>query len=310
MTPTSKPLRASVLTAVHGDRPCRALWLAALSSQMIPADEFEAIVVDASGEENCQLKSADFFAGMEPPGNMSYQCIAHGGRARALNHALNVAKSDLIIFLTDDFVVDPHFLAAHLRFHESHPECEAVAIGSALVPHELSTPLSTWLEESGRFFGVPFRAGMTEIPEDFFYIGNSSVKRELLDRAGRFNELFAHHAGDDFEFGRRLHAAGMKAWYLPEACAIHNHAVDLAERERASRELGENLRTMIAREGSHAWRVKAKTLSIVCRVRVGVARLRLATTGSERARAKWWQRRLDAAFAAGYRNGSDPERKF
>jgi GT2 family glycosyltransferase len=76
-----------------------------------------------------------------------------------------------------------------------------------------------WLEESGQLFGVPFRADMAEVPEDFFLAGNASVKRELLTRAGRFDERYSLHAGDDFEFGKRLRAAGMRAQFVPDARA-------------------------------------------------------------------------------------------
>src|SRR5439155_18926977 len=151
-------LRASVLSAVHTCRTCQVSWLHAINSQTIPADEFEVLVVDASGESAYEDGLRSFCAGRATPTNFSYHCIERGGRARALNYALGLAQSDLVIFLADDFVVSPDFLAAHLRFHEEHQNAEAVGIGSGLVPPEFSTPFSIWLEETGKFFSVPFRA--------------------------------------------------------------------------------------------------------------------------------------------------------
>ncbi len=298
-------LRASILSAVHQCRASQLSWLRAISSQTIPAHEFEVIVVDASGEGTYQEGLRCFGAGTATPDNISFHIIERGGRARSLNRALDLARSDLIIFLADDFVVSSDFVAAHLRFHEAHPAPEAVGIGAGLLSPEFSTPFSTWLEETGKFFGVPFRPDMTEIPESFFYVGNASVKRELVDRAGRFNELFAYHAGDDFEFGQRLRAAGMRARYVPEAKADHPHPIDLTERELAMHQLGESARAMTARNGNHAWLSKARSLSTLWRLRASGARARLAISGSDAARANWWQTRLEAAFAEGYRNGSD-----
>src|SRR5205814_10198674 len=110
--------------------------------------------------------------------HISYHQIAPHGRARALNHALSIAKSDLIIFLADDFVAETELIASHLKFHEENPEPEAVGIGAGLVPQDLTTDFTRWLERTGRFFGLPFYEGMTSIPEDFFYVGNASVDRK------------------------------------------------------------------------------------------------------------------------------------
>src|SRR5712692_6827319 len=107
-------LRASILSAVHECRACQLSWLKSISSQTIPADEFEVIVVDASGEGSYEDGLGSFGAGTATPGNITYHGIERGGRARALNHALDLAGSDLIIFLADDFVVSPDFVAAHL----------------------------------------------------------------------------------------------------------------------------------------------------------------------------------------------------
>ena len=301
----SKALRASIVSAVGEYRSGLKPWFRALSSQTVPKDSYEIIVVDSSHQIDYQTALARFRAETEASGNISYHRANRGGRALALNRALDLAGAELIIFLGDDFVVPPEFVEAHLRFHKAHPDTEAVGLGSAIIVPEFRTPFSVWLEESGQLFGVPFRVDMTEVPEYFFYVGNSSVKRELLNRVGRFNERFAHHSWDDFEFGQRLQAAGMRTQFVPDARADHVHNIELRERERSMRLAGAAAKVYkTIHPENHAYLMTAKSLSLFQWLRVTAARFRLAVAPGEHALIKWWQSRLNAAFADGYRNGA------
>jgi GT2 family glycosyltransferase len=230
--------------------------------------------------------------------------VERGGRAQALNRALELATGDLIIFLGDDFLPPPGFAEAHLTFHEFNPQAEAVGVSSALLAPEYRTPFSVWLEQSGQLFGVPFSAEMTQVPEDFFYAGNSSVKRKFLDRVGRFNERFAHHAFDDFELGKRLRAAGMKAQFVADARVEHIHSIDLAERERTARKAGAAIKVYESLyPESPSWLKTRRSFSWLQWLRVTAARCQLAAAGTDEDLVTWWRTRLDPALASGYRNG-------
>jgi GT2 family glycosyltransferase len=297
--------RASIVTAVHEFRACEELWLEAMMKQSLPGGEFEVILVDAVGHPTYQRLVKQFCSSAD---HISYHQIPAHGRARALNHALSIAKSDLIIFLADDFVAEPEMVASHLRFHEENSEPEAVGIGAGLVPQDLATDFTTWLERTGRFFGLPFYEGMTSIPEDFFYVGNASVTRKLLDRAGAFDEIFLFHAGDDFEFGQRLRAAGMKAQLVTGATASHLHHVGLEDRAEAFRELGQNARALAERSGEATWLRSLKLSAPFWSPRVAAARAAMLINKSSASRQRWWRVTLEAAFASGYRRGQNGSR--
>ena len=297
--------RASIVTAVHEFRACEELWLKGMMKQTFPGEAFEVILVDAVGHPTYQPLIKQFCSNAD---HVSYHRIPAHGRARALNHALSIAKSDLIIFLADDFVAEPDLVASHLKFHEENPELEAVGIGAGLVPQDLTTDFTMWLERTGRFFGLPFYDGMTSIPEDFFYVGNASVKRKLLDRAGAFDEIFLFHAGDDFEFGQRLRAAGMKAQLVTAATASHHHHVGLEDRAEAFRELGQNARAVAERSGEATWLRSLKLSAPAWSSRVAAARASMLITNSSASRQRWWRVTLDAAFASGYRRGQNGSR--
>jgi GT2 family glycosyltransferase len=301
----------SIITAVNYAGSARERlpdirpWFRALCNQTLPAESYEVIIADSKHTLDYGAALARFRAEEEVRVEISCHRTGRGGRARALGHALGVGAGELIIFLGDDFLPPPGFAEAHLRFHEEHTEPEAVGVGSAILPPEFRNPFAVWLEESGQLFGVPFRADMTEVPEQFFYVGNASVKRELLERAGRFDERFAHHTWDDYEFAERLRAAGMRARFVPGARAVHAHDIDLGERECSLRDAGAAVRVyLMSHPGDYDWlRVVGRPVWRH-RLRVAFARARLAVARDEGALVNWWQARLDAAMADGYRNGA------
>ena len=56
-----------------------------------------------------------------------------------------------------------------------------------------------------------------------FVTGNSSLRRDLLERVGFFDEDFTVYGGEDLELGYRLHIAGAQFSYLEDAVSHHNH---------------------------------------------------------------------------------------
>jgi hypothetical protein len=222
----------------------------------------------------------------------------------ALYEALARSRGSILIFLADDFIPGERFVEAHLDFHALNPEPEAVGIGLGILPPEHRTPFGVWLEESGSLFGVPFRSDVDTVPEHFFYVGNSSLKRELLDRAGPLDERFRGHAWDDFELGQRLIREGMRSRLVAGTLAVHAHALDLPEREEMLRDAGAAARVF---ESLYPGASPAPKTALWPAwrhwVRVARARVELALAPRDATLVWWWRARLDAAYASGYRQG-------
>ena len=293
----------SIVIAVDDSLIDSPAWFRALSNQTLPTDAYEVFIVDSSHTTTHQAEYEKYRESEHATDNISYHRIEKGGRPLSLNYGLDLASADVIVFLGDDCEAPPNFAEAHLRFHQTHPAVEAVAIGSALFPSHLRTPFSVWLEQSGRLWGVPMDKNMTTIADHFFYAANSSAKRALLERAGRLEERFAHHAWDDFEFGERLRAAGMRSEFLPEASVLHMHWIDLPGREAMMRLAGAAAR--VYREvhpGSYPWSRSVDSAALMHSLRVGRAYLQWFLTRKKDAQEFWWMNRLDAAFAEGYRH--------
>ncbi len=236
----SRRPKLSIISAVDDHPPDLDEFFGALGSQSIPPEDYEVLVVDATRRHEYGPAHQRFLASGCPQKNVTYHRIGKGGRAKALNFGLEQSSGEIVLFLGHDYIVTPEFARAHLAFHARRPKRYYVGVGAGLLPPELKREhFPRWLEASGELYGIPFSEDMTSVPEDFFYIGNASVKREFLREAGVFDEAYAHHAWDDYEMGLRLRAAGMKAVYIPDARAKHVHRIDLAGRCQSMRQAGE-----------------------------------------------------------------------
>ncbi len=299
---------ASIVCAVDDELLEPIEWFHALHNQTIPHDQYEVLIIDGCHVTTHPEEFERYRREHDPKGNVSYHRISKSGRATSLNHAIAMANSNLIIFLGDDCLPPLDFAERHLRFHKEHPEVSAVAIGPALFPPELRTPFTQWLEQGGRLWGLPFDSNMSSIPADFFYVANASVKRELLEQAGQFDDRFEAHAWDDFEFGQRLSAAGMRAELLRDNVVLHLHKIDLESREGAMLRAGVAAKVYFTSHPTErAWpdsfRAKFHWL------RKAFANIQLRLNPSDRAREYWWGVQLDAAFISGYRNQHNGHRQ-
>jgi GT2 family glycosyltransferase len=305
----SQPLPAtpglvSVVTAIDDHVLDPRLLLRALARQTTPSDRFEAILVDPHGLPAWPPAHAEWLS-EGPAVPVRYERIDGQGRARALNRALDLASGELIIFLADDFIPGPEFVASHLCFHAERTDPETVGIGRVSFPPALrANPFMDWLESRGGVFGVKLDEARPKIPEDFFFVGNASVKRALIDAAGRFDEDFLFHCWDDFEYGLRLGAAGMRAELVAGADTVHEHPLTLRERSLQMRQAGLSAATLERKlPGDGPWPGPADVP--VWRWRAAAAKwwCRHGLTRREEYRRRFYDRTLNGAFAAGMRAG-------
>jgi GT2 family glycosyltransferase len=296
--------KISILVATNDHPPDLDCFFDGLITQTLPSEDFECVVVDASRTHDYEQAYERALRRKDPRLRLHYEPIARGGRASAYNRGLPLCRAPLILFFGGDYLAGPQTAAVHLRFHQENPDRCQVGVGVALLIEELRTHFSIWAEESGELFGVPFSRSIESVPENFFYIGNTSVKRDLLLQAGPFDEDFRFHAWDDFELGLRLTQAGMKAMYLPEATAQHVHDLSLDERCRGLMDAGQCAVVFERKyQGVHGWHARCRIPPWQHRVAAAGSRLRFALTRREQHLVDYYRHRLDAAFVMGYRLG-------
>lgn len=270
--------------------------------QTLEPKDFEVIVVDPTQLEDWSPALEKIRAIAPPDFSVRYEIVDRNSRSVANNLGVRLATSELIAFIGDDFIPEPGLLEAHLRFHEQFPEPEAVAIGPGLFPdHIKSMPFPYWLEQSGSLFGVRFTDPQLEIPKGYFYVGNASIKRSLLDQAGPFDEDIYFDAVDDYEMSLRLQRLGMRAQFVPDAIAVHEHNVTFAERLESMRRAGNSTAILDRKlEGPQPWDHLTSISPWRYRWKILTAWCRYATTRQQYYLHRYYERSMNAAFAQGY----------
>ena len=235
----------SVVIPTYRRHDVLARTLAALERQTLASSRFEVIVVDDPKEDDPAAVSDVLGAGRRSFRHRQLHRHASGVSA-ARNAGWRAAQAPLILFLGDDIIAAPDLLEQHLEWQARHPEPETAVLGHVRWADELRrTPLMAWLDA-----GIQFDYGWLDSePAGWgnFYTSNLSIKREMLERSGGFDEDRFPFGYEDTDLGYRLAKQGMRLLYNPRARAEHLHAPTLQEWAQRMRTIAKAERQWIAK---------------------------------------------------------------
>lgn len=190
--------------------------LDALDAQ-VDAPPFEIIVVnDGSTDATDQTLASRK--------GITFRTQPNGGPGRARNHGVTLAKGKFVVFIGDDTVPEPRFLAEHARVHrESNDDPLVACLGYTGWPaEERVTAFMDYINDFGLQFGYKLINHGDLVPFNFFYTSNISIDREVL-AAHPFDTSFPSAAWEDIEVAYRLDAKGLKIHYNERAVTRHYH---------------------------------------------------------------------------------------
>lgn len=181
---------------------------------------FEVIIVNDCSQDDTEkyLKTLDDINNLtivKNPRNM--------GRAGARNVGAAKASGDILIFVDGDLQLSVNFIESHVAFHESN---DGVALGKVLFRH--GGGFSRYLQRTG----APRIPEARELPFRYFVSWNFSITRDLFRELDGFDAGFLtsfFNAGEDLEFGYRIHESGTKIRYNPTALAVHIEKPELKQ---------------------------------------------------------------------------------
>ncbi|HUJ12866.1 MAG TPA: glycosyltransferase family 2 protein [Thermoanaerobaculia bacterium] len=210
----------SVVIPTHNRVAMLARVLDALEAQR-DAPEFETIVINDGSTDN-----TDAF--LQQRRGIAFRTQKNSGPGVARNHGVSLARGRFVIFIGDDTVPEPRFVAEHARTHRDSGDDPLLAcLGYTGWPHgERVTAFMDYINDYGLQFGYKLIRDGETVPFNFFYTSNLSVARQVLAE-NPFDTTFPSAAWEDIELAYRLESRGLKIRYNAKAITRHYHAMNV-----------------------------------------------------------------------------------
>lgn len=207
--------------------------LDALGSQ-VDAPPFEIIVISDGSTDNTGPVVSRI-------SGITFRTQANAGPGRARNHGVTLAQGKFVVFIGDDTVPEPRFLAEHARVHrESDDDPMLACLGYTGWPRDgRVTAFMDYINDYGLQFGYKLIRHGEVVPFNFFYTSNISIDRELL-AAHPFDTTFPAAAWEDIEVAYRLDAKGLKIRYNEKAVTRHYHPMTVDSFSRRQYTVGKS----------------------------------------------------------------------
>ncbi|HVE71766.1 MAG TPA: glycosyltransferase [Thermoanaerobaculia bacterium] len=185
------------------------------------APPFETIVIDDGSRD-------DTARVMSSRNGITFRSQPNAGPGNARNHGVSLASGKIVVFIGDDTVPEPTFLAEHARVHrEADDDPMVAALGYTGWPSgERVTAFMDYINDYGLQFGYKLIKDGAVVPFNFFYTSNISIDREVL-AAHPFDTTFPSAAWEDIELAYRLDAKGLKIRYNARAVTRHHHPMSV-----------------------------------------------------------------------------------
>ncbi len=196
--------RATIQLCTYNRAALLERVLDACFEQNVPAETYEVVLVnDGSRDETpatierARARASCTFVVVNQD---------NAGLAMARNAGIARASGERIIFIDDDVLPLPNFVAEHLRSHASHPR--AIVRGGAIDVEDLEhLPPPIW--------------SIKNYSGNYFWTTNVSAPLAAIREAGAFNAEFCEYGWEDIDLGLRLRARGVRAVFNPRALVYH-----------------------------------------------------------------------------------------
>jgi GT2 family glycosyltransferase len=191
----------SVVIPTYRRRDLLAACLEHLSpgAQTLSPDSFEVVVTDDDGDSGTRVYLAENFPWVR------HNFGPQKGPACNRNSGARAANGEWLLFLDDDCLPQPDFLAAYVKAIQQHPDY-SVFEGQTVADR----PRKRLDEEAP----INDRGG-------YLWSCNFAVKRKVFFDIGGFCELYPYACMEDVDFREQLKARSIPFLFLPEATVIH-----------------------------------------------------------------------------------------
>lgn len=220
-------MKASIIIPTHNRASMLVLCLEAVSRLNADPSSFETLVIDNCSTDNTK-SVCDDFANLHPNLSVRYIFESIQGVSYARNRGVKEAFGEVICLLDDDSPPTHEWLDSLLRpFSDPTVGCT----GGPSIPDFQGQKIPDWLQGdlqgllSG--YSLPFTETTPVCKWEHYPLScNMAIRKKLFNELGYFrtdldrsgNQVLA--AGDT-EMAERIHKAGWKVMYVPDARVNH-----------------------------------------------------------------------------------------
>lgn len=191
-------MKISVIIPTHNRKRTLELCLRSITHQTHPAHEI--FVIDDASTDETELMISKLF-----PTINFIRLTKNSGPAAARNQGIKRSSGDLVAFTDDDCIPAQDWLEKHLQ-HYQDPKTGAV--GGPQIPillnfydkFDMAHYTQPFYSEVQRFKQVAGRY--------FLATSNMSMRKELFEKVGLFDERFLLPSGEDFDLSKRIVQTG------------------------------------------------------------------------------------------------------
>ncbi|GEM_PF-2010667 len=230
----------SIVIPSRNNRDRLRATLGSIAQSDFDLQQVEVIVVDDGSTDGTyeEFQNATF------PYRFTILRRSFGGQSAATNEAIRHATGTYILSLASDIIVHPSLLQEHLSWHRRFEE-DVVVLGSLPYAPQLDvSPFMFYLVTGGWQFAYYLIKDPLNVPPQFLYAPNFSVRRSILLAVGLFDEAF-EFGSQDTDLGIRLVQQGVRIVYNKNAIGYHNHPIRFEQFFRRQEMAGASLVRLI-----------------------------------------------------------------
>lgn len=217
-------VRMSVIVCTRNRAPVLRLCLEALVHQQdVAADAYEILVVDNGSTDDTKQVVETV---QQQSGRVRYVYEPKLGLSVARNTGARHARGEIVCFGDDDALPAPDFVKEILS---SFQDPQVMCVGGKIVASWPDETPPKWF--SPRYGNVVGQTSFGETDRwltgnEFPFGGNLSIRKEVLERLGGFNEHLGKKGqnnlwGEEMDLCHRMQEGGLRFLYNPRALVCH-----------------------------------------------------------------------------------------
>lgn len=228
-----------------------------LVNQTLEKHRYEILIIDNNSKDTTAELCKVLLEKYSDTVQIQYFLELQQGLSYARNRGIEEAKGELICYIDDDAIADPHFLKSIVDFFESHPK--AGGVGGKIIPKYVDG-VPDWINPfmEGLVSKVDYGPSVFEFNGRKYPIGcNMTYFKADLIEVGMFDPDLGRKGtntdgGEEKDIFYKIKNLGRSIYYLPQATVQHvieQHRLNYDYIQKISLGIGKSERIRTRKKG-------------------------------------------------------------